>query len=163
MEDKEFYRILVQRYINKQLSNDELELFVQLTKEGKLDDHLLEAMNVEGEIYEADEEDYEKRIRIKPLWLKFTAAAVVLVVLSISLYSYFNYRENEVNLHSAYKKHDAEPGGNKAILTLADGSEISLTDANNGKIAQQAGVAITKNASGQLVYTVTVSICIARS
>lgn len=157
MEDKEFYRILVSRYINKQLSDEELELFVQLTKDGKLDEHLLGAMNEEGGISEADEEDHHKQIKIKPLWLKLTAAVVILVTLSIGLYSYFNHDLNNANPRAAYAKQDAEPGGNKAILTLADGTEISLTDAGNGQIAKQAGVAITKNASGQLVYTVTES------
>ncbi len=154
MEDNEFYKILVNRYINKQLTDDELELFVQLTKEGKLDDHLLAAMSKEGDISESDQEDYDRQTKTKRLWYKLTAAAVVLVVLSVGLYSYFNNNIIAGNKQSVYAKHDAEPGGDKATLTLADGTEISLTDAGNGQIAKQAGVAITKNASGQLVYTV---------
>jgi ribosomal protein S4E len=154
MEDKEFYKILVSRYINKQLSDDELELFVQLTKDGKLDDHLLNAMNEQGGISESEQQDFERQIKIKPFWFKLTAAAVVLITLSVGIYSYFNYNESTLNLQAVSEKHDVEPGGNKAILTLADGREISLTDAGNGQIAKEAGVAITKNASGQLVYTV---------
>lgn len=154
MEDNEFYKILVNRYINKQLTDDELELFVQLTKEGKLDDHLLAAMSKEGDISESDQEDYDRQTKTKRLWYKLTAAAMVLVVLSVGLYSYFNHNIIAGNKPSVYAKHDAEPGGDKATLTLADGTEISLTDAGNGQIAKQAGVAITKNASGQLVYTV---------
>ena len=49
---------------------------------------------------------------------------------------------------------DIAPGGNKAVLTLANGQKIILTDANNGTLAKQAGVQITKTADGQLVYTV---------
>jgi len=154
MEDNEFYKILVNRYINKQLSDEELELFVQLTKEGKLDDHLLAAMSKEGDISESDQEDYDRQTKTKRLWYKLTAAAVVLVTLSVGLYSYFNHNIIAGNKQSVYAKQDAEPGGDKATLTLADGTEISLTDAGNGQIAKQAGVAITKNASGQLVYTV---------
>lgn len=48
---------------------------------------------------------------------------------------------------------DIIPGGNRAFLTLADGSRISLTDAANGSIAKQAGVTISKTANGQLIYT----------
>jgi len=44
------------------------------------------------------------------------------------------------------------PGGNKAILTLSDGSVISLDDAKTGKIARQGNTLIDKTASGQLVY-----------
>lgn len=45
-----------------------------------------------------------------------------------------------------------EPGKNKAILTLADGTQIVLDDAADGKIASQQGVNITKTANGQLIY-----------
>jgi ferric-dicitrate binding protein FerR (iron transport regulator) len=50
--------------------------------------------------------------------------------------------------------HDIAPGGNKAILTLANGKKISLTDAKNGTIAQQAGIQVNKTKNGQLVYIV---------
>ncbi|MGY0037151.1 FecR family protein [Pedobacter sp. NJ-S-72] len=46
------------------------------------------------------------------------------------------------------------PGTNKAILTLADGSKISLSDAGNGQLAQQAGVIVTKTENGGLIYKV---------
>ncbi|RAJ37179.1 FecR family protein [Pedobacter cryoconitis] len=49
---------------------------------------------------------------------------------------------------------DIKPGGNKATLTLANGRKISLTDSSNGEIAEQSGIAITKTADGQLVYTI---------
>ncbi|MBC6112801.1 FecR family protein [Pedobacter fastidiosus] len=44
------------------------------------------------------------------------------------------------------------PGGNKAILTLANGTKISLSDAKLGQVAAQSGVKISKTANGQLVY-----------
>lgn len=49
---------------------------------------------------------------------------------------------------------DALPGSNKAVLVLADGRKISLTDINNGAIAKEAGLSITKTSDGQLIYTV---------
>lgn len=49
---------------------------------------------------------------------------------------------------------DIDPGSNKAKLTLADGSVISLDDAQEGALAKQTGITITKTADGQLVYTV---------
>lgn len=49
---------------------------------------------------------------------------------------------------------DIVPGGNKAFLTLANGKRISLTDASNGTLAEQAGIKIEKTTDGQLVYTV---------
>lgn len=157
MEENEFYKILVQRYLDKQLSDEELELFVQLTKEGKLDDQLLDAWNEEAEISEADEMDYQRANQPKPLWPKLVAAASILVAIFAGLYFYSGTGHTLNSIATASTKHDAAPGGNKATLTLSDGSQISLTDAGNGQLAEQAGVRITKNADGQLVYSIVPS------
>ncbi|RYG00808.1 MAG: DUF4974 domain-containing protein, partial [Chitinophagaceae bacterium] len=42
--------------------------------------------------------------------------------------------------------------GQKALLTLADGSTISLTEAPNGELAQQAGLQVNKTADGEITY-----------
>ncbi|MCX2584698.1 FecR family protein [Pedobacter sp. MR22-3] len=44
------------------------------------------------------------------------------------------------------------PGGNKAVLTLDDGSSLVLTDANLGKVADQYDVSVVKTAEGELSY-----------
>lgn len=157
MEENEFYKILVQRYLDKQLSDEELELFVQLTKEGKLDDQLLDAWNEEAEISEADEMDYQRANQPKPLWPKLVAAASILIAIFAGFYFYSGTGHTLNSIATASTKHDAAPGGNKATLTLSDGSQISLTDAGNGQLAEQSGVRITKNADGQLVYSIVPS------
>lgn len=48
---------------------------------------------------------------------------------------------------------DVQPGGNKAILTLANGSTIILDSVANGSLAQQGRTAVLKTANGQLAYT----------
>ncbi|MNK47393.1 fec operon regulator FecR [compost metagenome] len=78
---------------------------------------------------------------------KFAAAAVLLVVFSVGLFFYNKSDENTVAM-------EILPGGNKALLTLGDGQKISLNDAADGNIADQANVSITKTADGQLIYTV---------
>ncbi|QPH38482.1 FecR family protein [Pedobacter endophyticus] len=88
------------------------------------------------------------------LWLKLAAAAMVLFfigfVIKRQLY------DNIGTKPEITKNQDPiiRPGGNKATLTLADGSKISLTDASNGVIAKQAGINITKTKNGELIYTV---------
>ena len=52
-------------------------------------------------------------------------------------------------------KNDIAPGGNKAILTLADGSTIILDSAQNGALAQQGNTKILKLNNGQLAYNST--------
>lgn len=49
---------------------------------------------------------------------------------------------------------DILPGEDKALLTLADGSVISLSDAQNGTIATQGGIRIEKDAEGNIRYLV---------
>ena len=86
---------------------------------------------------------------------KWLAAAAVLLIGGASwlFVSKFYGGTGPNNIASA-RKNDIAPGGNKAILTLADGSKISLTDAAKGKIASQSGIQITKAANGQLIYTI---------
>jgi len=49
-------------------------------------------------------------------------------------------------------KHDRAPGGNVALLTLADGSTIALDSVGNGVVAQQGNTNIDKLGNGQLAY-----------
>jgi len=58
----------------------------------------------------------------------------------------------EVNNHRF--KDDVAPGGDKAILTLADGSTVVLDDAQNGTLAQQGSSKVIK-LSGKLMYDPT--------
>lgn len=85
----------------------------------------------------------------KPIWsFNFAAAAVVLLSIAAVLF-YVNHKYTET---PQIVQNDINPGKNKAILTLADGRKISLTDALNGQLASDAGVTISKTADGQLIY-----------
>ncbi|TZF81550.1 FecR family protein [Pedobacter sp. BS3] len=79
-------------------------------------------------------------------------AAAVILVCAIGLY-FWKYPGSKQPL-VVNQKNDIAPGGNKAILTLADGRKISLTDVKDGELAQQSGIRVTKTADGQLVYHV---------
>jgi ferric-dicitrate binding protein FerR (iron transport regulator) len=50
-------------------------------------------------------------------------------------------------------ENDVAPGGNKALLTLADGQTIVLDSAANGTLATDGGATITKTAGGKIAYT----------
>jgi ferric-dicitrate binding protein FerR (iron transport regulator) len=47
---------------------------------------------------------------------------------------------------------DKAPGGNKAVLTLANGRKIALDDVEAGNLAMQAGTRVTKSAGGEVIY-----------
>lgn len=84
-------------------------------------------------------------------WRRWAAAAVLVIGASITGFYLLRKSEPAPTLPVAQKT-DIQAGGNKATLTLADGKVISLTDAGNGKIATEAGLVITKQADGQLLY-----------
>jgi transmembrane sensor len=101
-----------------------------------------------------DEAEEQKTI---PLWRKYAVAASVVLILSVGSLYFFNQKQQETKIEEPQAKrfkNDVNPGGNKAMLTLADGSKISLDDVANGKVAQQSGIVISKTADGQLVYHV---------
>ncbi len=93
-----------------------------------------------------------KSLRKSSGYLSWAAAAAIIITLGSSVY-FFNANQS-LKKQPIYAS-DAIPGGNKAVLVLADGSKISLTDINNGDVAKQAGLLIQKMADGQLIYTVT--------
>lgn len=87
------------------------------------------------------------------LWPRIAVAASI--VLAFGLGFYLIKRDKSEPLHQdQIAAKSITPGGNKAILILADGSKISLTDAADGKLASQAGISITKAKDGQLIYSV---------
>src|SRR5690606_1066603 len=90
------------------------------------------------------------------LWkpLSMVAAAIVFITLSIGIY--FNYtatKEHHIVINDSLAN-DIAPGGNKALLTLADGSTVSLDDTKNGELVEQEGMKITKTADGLVTYSV---------
>lgn len=89
----------------------------------------------------------------KSSFIRWAAAAVVFLAVATSIYLFTN-KDILANIGKREYASDALPGGNKAILVLANGKRISLTDVNNGDIVEEAGLSITKTSDGQLVYTV---------
>ena len=86
-------------------------------------------------------------------WIRIAAG----VILAIGIFFIYNYLNNP----STVKQEIAEtekanneivPGGNKAILTLANGSTVTLTTAGNDIIAQQGNTDIVRVAEGRLSY-----------
>jgi transmembrane sensor len=85
-------------------------------------------------------------------WPRIAAAASILLFISIGLY-FFQHRSIKVTSQQ-FTFNDIAPGGNKAILTLANGRQIVLTDAQNGQLASESNAIINKTANGQVSYNV---------
>lgn len=90
-------------------------------------------------------------------WYQIGVAASLLAILSIGLYFYSNRAlDTQTELSKSVLSEEKviiKPGGDKAVLTLSDGSKIILEDAKNGLLANQAGVSIQKTADGELLYS----------
>jgi transmembrane sensor len=92
--------------------------------------------------------------RTVPLWKKVAVAASLLLLTSFSYY--FLQRKEALEINPTPLAHSIiQPGGNKAVLILADGREINLEETAKGKLAEVAGVTITKKASGEIIYDAT--------
>jgi len=91
-----------------------------------------------------------KGMKSSKTWLKWAVAAAILIAGFAGFYHYRVTTTLQRNIFAA----DIAPGKNKAVLTLANGKTISLTDAANGDIAREAGISITKTADGQLSYVI---------
>lgn len=113
----------------------------------------------ESELNE-DLEDLQYRLRDitdvkRPLWPRRIAVAASLVFcLGIAAYFYHTASRPDPPANQMTVQQDIAGGGNKAILTLANGSKISITDAASGELVKQAGVIISKTADGELIYQV---------
>ncbi|WP_293309766.1 FecR family protein [Pedobacter sp. UBA5917] len=91
-------------------------------------------------------------------YYKWAAAAAVFLIIGFGVYRFIRPQVLPAHSTGDFARNDISPGGNKAFLTLADGRKIALDDAAKGKIAEQAGVTISKTADGQLLYSVSDAI-----
>lgn len=88
----------------------------------------------------------------------FRAAAAILLIITVA--GYFIYRNglSETAQVAAVPVTPAPaeivPGGNKAVLILADGSSIVLDSASNGLLSTQGNIQVEKLDNGLLAYTV---------
>lgn len=93
-------------------------------------------------------------IRLWPSRMRITiAAASVIMVLAAGLF-FYNLKVSPVNPELTTISQDVPPGIQSATLTLSDGKKIRLSDAVSGQLAQEAGISISKETDGQVVYTV---------
>lgn len=112
---------------------------------------------ISGELGSGDRTDTVRPVRrirfLKTAWLKYAAA--VLIIFGAAAYFWNTLRDDRetatTNDNRSFQT-DIPPGGDKAILTLADGSKIILDSAADGMLANQGGVQVVKLANGQIVY-----------
>ncbi|MHA4894376.1 FecR family protein [Pedobacter sp. PWIIR3] len=176
MEPKEYLRTLYPKLLAGDISDQELE-WLSVYFEGKDYTDLTQMVREElllsdvdtvtsaadeavlSRVYHAlegkigTEHAGKRSVRFYPAgWYRFGIAAAVALI-AIGIYFFKAPRHPERVSGSQYVN-DVAPGRHGATLTLANGRKIKLTDASNGKLANEAGVTVTKTANGQLVYEI---------
>jgi len=99
-------------------------------------------------------------VKLSPSYkVRWVAAAFFLILLSYGLYNLLPSSKPLAVSENILAKINPEkgilPGGNRAVLTLADGTSILLDSASNGTIASQGSTKVIKLNTGQLVYNST--------
>lgn len=92
---------------------------------------------------------------LRPVFLKWSAAAVLVIAVAAGGYRFlFKKQANTVTaaISTVESSTGIVPGSNKAILTLAGGNQIVLTNAQNGLLSQQGNTKVIKLANGKLTY-----------
>jgi len=89
----------------------------------------------------------------KKYWIAVAASLIfALGLIWLVSYKVHNASIELVQNSSADAKRPVMPGNNKATLTLADGSNIDLTDSRKGLLSKQGSVVIGKSGEGKIVY-----------
>lgn len=93
----------------------------------------------------------------KKRWWQIAAAAAVVLLVAAGAWWWLARTPNTDIAKTENKKEgtkqDVAPGGNKAVLTLANGNTIILDNAANGTLASEGNAKVVKASDGQLVYT----------
>jgi ferric-dicitrate binding protein FerR (iron transport regulator) len=93
---------------------------------------------------------YKAPNRIRMIWLRSAAASIALG-LCIGGYLFVKEKRYETAINTQ-KLAQIKPGGNKALLTLADGSQVSLEAVNATDLNKIKGLHIRQNTKGKITY-----------
>lgn len=90
----------------------------------------------------------------KTRWLRIAAAAAAVVILGYGFW-FFALRQGSETAPSVAVEQpvqDIAPGGNKAVLTLGDGTKVVLDAVGSGAITNQGTASVIKTGDGELAY-----------
>ncbi|WP_207514603.1 FecR family protein [Longitalea luteola] len=165
---------LLNRYANKTCTPEEKEELMRLLQESGNDEavqQLIEKMIQERpvkhqmpettaqailqSIFEADETPVVTMATTQVRRLAFgriAAAAVILLLLTTAGWLWLTNTTKTQLATTVNVKNDVAPGGNKALLTLANGATIVLDNEENGIVAREGNANVVKLKNGQLKY-----------
>lgn len=144
---------LLSRYKAGLATDDEKALletwYTKHQEAGTVEYSLTEIQEDAGQVWMGLQHNSITKHKHTKVWV--SAAAAILLFVSVGGY----FLLNRLVTPSAIVKNKTlgiTPGGNKAVLTLASGRQIVLTDAKNGSLANEHNAVIKKTADGQIAY-----------
>ena len=171
---EEYYRQLLADYLNNNCTPQQAEEILDFLRQDVSDKILLQQLQDEfNHIIKEEKEvpaDVSDNVRNRLMqiigpatvipfyrrpFFRIAAAAVVTGLLAGGYFLFSGKRSQSVQSPVALEKNtqdDVKPGGNKAILTLSDGSSIILDSAQNGSLTRQGNTKVLKINNGLLAY-----------
>src|SRR5258708_11495474 len=162
---------LLQQYSSGQATKEEVEEMLRLLQSEEspalLKDLILDKNNDEEEEIVLPLRNWDRmwyairsatlspvRKRVLSLgWVRVAAAVIVVVTGAVAYRALHKSKINKtIPVATVHTSNDIHPGGNKAVLTLANGATIVLDSAHDGLIGQQGNTSIVKVDAGALAY-----------
>lgn len=151
MNNHQLYKLLFQKFVEGKISSEELERLSQLLEVGDLDEILTNDIAAElgrPSLFEddrlitriTDRAELNVRARIgipnqQPRRLSYKSWAWAAAILMVTGFSWYVARQKEQRKPAEITHvlvNDAQPGGNKATLSLANGKRIALDESQEG-------------------------------
>ncbi|MEZ2440695.1 FecR domain-containing protein [Chitinophaga sp. RCC_12] len=167
------------RYAQGNLSKEERIVFADLLKDPANKDMVARMLDQDWPLWENNQQDFSQEIaRIEQAVTariyadqslpdarpvprmhslkKWGWAAAVLILFGAGTYLYTTSKKTAGDFvkGKTMPAPDILPGSNKALLTLSDGTAITLDSAARGAIAQQGNSSVVKTANGEIMYDV---------
>ncbi len=159
----EEYIQLYQKYIAGECTPEEEQLLFGYEDNFMLQDsspgELNKDKNLQKKIYDRIFKTINKKeVNIYRLWIKYAAA--IILILSIGIMEYRDYKKDlELEKVKAVSVKSTVPSpvqdSSAVMLTLSNGSVISLDSASNGVLTEDGSSKISKTANGEVEYKVT--------
>lgn len=163
-DDLEYINRLFGKYIQDEISEEELEILFKLIKDCDFENFVPEKEIVKyfgnemEDIIGEDNSSKPKEGRVFQLYTKkiaYVAAAILLIVVSGIYHRLSDRYENNMGqeLVQSVEPLDVMPGQNFAVLTSSRGKSIILSETDDGQIDTGEDVDIVKVNDGELIYT----------
>jgi transmembrane sensor len=145
---------LLKKFNDGKASKEEISLlerwYVHEAELRQADPEELDYPQIRNEMWNKIQQSKNKPSKL--LWPRIIAAASVLLVLSVGAY-FLAGRQSRPNTIAGNQAQDLAPGSDKAVLTLANGKQITVTGAKTGLLTSQGNTAIHIGADHEVVYS----------